>query len=302
MAVVFADPFSAPGRWYKGNLHTHTTESDGKLAPNEVIRRYREAGYDFLSLTDHNRVTVIDEPPGENFLLLLGVEMDAGRTDIGGIYHVVGFGLTHADKVPRYLAVPKALAWIEEHGGEALIAHPYWSALVASDLVRQPEGHLGIEVFNTGCLDLGRAYSSVHWDDVLSRGLRFWGFAVDDAHHAVKDRLPTDTARAWVMVKAPELTREAILESLRRGLFYASWGPTIEDIAIHDGEVSVRTSPVKEINFIAQSWFGAGHFPMEAPALTNATYRLTGEERYLRVECRDAEGRWAWSNPIYFAE
>jgi histidinol phosphatase-like PHP family hydrolase len=47
------EAFAAPGRFYKGNLHTHSTRSDGKLAPEEVCRRYRERGYDFLCLSDH---------------------------------------------------------------------------------------------------------------------------------------------------------------------------------------------------------------------------------------------------------
>ncbi len=40
-------------KWYKGNLHTHSTNSDGRLSPEEVIRLYREEDYDFLALTDH---------------------------------------------------------------------------------------------------------------------------------------------------------------------------------------------------------------------------------------------------------
>ncbi len=46
-------PFDQPGRFWKGNLHTHSTASDGEHSPAEVCRRYRDAGYDFLALTDH---------------------------------------------------------------------------------------------------------------------------------------------------------------------------------------------------------------------------------------------------------
>ena len=41
------------GNWYKGNLHMHTTVSDGALDPVEAINIYREAGYDFIAITDH---------------------------------------------------------------------------------------------------------------------------------------------------------------------------------------------------------------------------------------------------------
>ena len=43
------------GLWLRGNLHTHTTVSDGKLTPEECIRLYKEKGYDFLCITDHHK-------------------------------------------------------------------------------------------------------------------------------------------------------------------------------------------------------------------------------------------------------
>lgn len=45
---------SAPARWYKGNLHMHTFWSDGKAFPEEAIELYKKAGYNFISLSDHN--------------------------------------------------------------------------------------------------------------------------------------------------------------------------------------------------------------------------------------------------------
>ena len=59
-------------KWYKGNLHTHSTNSDGRLSPEEVIRLYREEDYDFLALTDHWFMG--EERQEENFLLLSGAE------------------------------------------------------------------------------------------------------------------------------------------------------------------------------------------------------------------------------------
>ncbi len=52
--MTLRDPaFTAPGQFWRGNLHTHSTRSDGILSPEEVCRRYRDEGYDFLALTDH---------------------------------------------------------------------------------------------------------------------------------------------------------------------------------------------------------------------------------------------------------
>ena len=44
---------SKGNKWYKGNLHTHTTSSDGAVSPGEAIKLYNGLGYDFVALTDH---------------------------------------------------------------------------------------------------------------------------------------------------------------------------------------------------------------------------------------------------------
>jgi hypothetical protein len=298
--MEFADPFAAPGQWYKGNLHTHTTESDGRLSPEEVVRRYREEGYDFLALTDHGKVTQVEGGSDDGFLLLLGTELDGDRGEVAESVHVVGVGLSEVAEAPPRPLVPEAIAWTKEHGGEALIAHPYWSGLIAADMLRW-DGYLGVEVFNTGChYEIAKGYSTVHWDDLLGRGRRAWGFAVDDSHHRSSEDRPADTAKAWTMVKATALTREAILGSLRDGLFYSSWGPEIREVKVTEGVVTARTSPVKEISFVAQRWAGESFTAPAGSTLTEAALRLSGREEYVRVECRDAEGRWAWGNPIYF--
>ena len=65
----------------KGNLHAHTTLSDGRFSIEEVIARYRERGYDFLAITDHDDRIPNDYwfriPAGDDRMLILpGVELD----------------------------------------------------------------------------------------------------------------------------------------------------------------------------------------------------------------------------------
>ncbi len=285
------NPFTAPGHWYKGNLHTHTTESDGAYRPEEAIRLFQDAGYDFLSITDHGKVTIPDQS-AHGILMLLGIELAGDRSDLGESYHILGFGLTESGEPPRDITVAGAIEWIRAHEGEAVIAHPYWSGLVASDLMKWT-GMLGVEVFNRTChVLLGKGLSSVQWDDLLARRVRAWGFAVDDCHGR------DDAALAWVMVKAPELSRHAIMASLRDGLFYSSCGPEFRHLDLTNGVLTVHTSPVVEINFIGTAWRGDHCVAGPGFPLTEARYTLTGDESYLRVECRDALGRWAWTNPI----
>jgi len=60
MRRYFVNPFREEGRWFKGNVHTHSTASDGTRTPEQLVKIYREAGYDFLSITDHSVVTDVE--------------------------------------------------------------------------------------------------------------------------------------------------------------------------------------------------------------------------------------------------
>src|SRR5687767_12817135 len=67
-------------RWYKGNTHTHTLNSDGDSTPDQVVRWYREHGYQFLVLTDHNFLTSVAglnalHGADEQFLVIKGEEV-----------------------------------------------------------------------------------------------------------------------------------------------------------------------------------------------------------------------------------
>ena len=53
--------FKNNGNWYKGNLHSHTTVSDGKMTPEQSVEVYKEHGYNFLALSEHE-MCIRDRP------------------------------------------------------------------------------------------------------------------------------------------------------------------------------------------------------------------------------------------------
>ena len=60
LATLLAAPLAAAQekpRWYKGNTHTHTINTDGDSSPIDVVRFYRDQGYNFLVLSDHDSIT-----------------------------------------------------------------------------------------------------------------------------------------------------------------------------------------------------------------------------------------------------
>ncbi|MBI4769252.1 MAG: PHP domain-containing protein [Chloroflexi bacterium] len=103
------NPFAAPGQWYRGNLHTHTTESDGARAPEAALAWYAAHGYDFVSITNHDRITRAAVPDG-SLLTLPGAELSLGRIRQGASLHCVAVGLA-AQTVPDRVPGPAA-GWV----------------------------------------------------------------------------------------------------------------------------------------------------------------------------------------------
>ena len=62
------------GMYYKGNLHSHSTISDGKMSIDEMVKSYQEKGYNFLMISDHNINTSFREFDNESFITIDGFE------------------------------------------------------------------------------------------------------------------------------------------------------------------------------------------------------------------------------------
>jgi len=191
--------------------------------------------------------------------------------------------------------------YLKDVGALVLLCHPYWSSLTVDDVMRI-EGYDGLEIFNTSCFySIAKGHSTVHWDGLLARGRRAWGFAVDDAHWHFNDHRPNDACGAWIMVKSKSLSVEDIKEAINAGLFYSSNGPTIDYIGMDDREIIVSAGRSRIINFITDSYKGESFTAPPGKTLEGAHYSIQGTEKYVRIECMDAEGRFAWSNPFFLA-
>ena len=285
------NPFQSAGQWFKGALHTHTTESDGKTSPSDLARAYRELGFHFLVFTDHGKVTTLNEP-SDDFLTLGGIEIGLATGDPDKYWHLIGVGtdgVTRAD----FDSPVRMHEYLRSRAAFCILAHPYWSQLTGKDLTLL-EGLASVEVWNTGCeLEIGRGFAEYQWDYCLSAGRRTTGVAVDDCHSR------RDVGAGWVMVKAAELSADAITDALSRGRFYSSCGPEIHDVRLLEDGLEVITSPCRVISFIADAQKGARVLGETDSEITSAAYLFRGGERYVRVACVDAHRRKAWSNPFY---
>ncbi len=303
--------FDSPGRFYKGNLHTHSNLSDGVLDPEEVCRRYREQGYDFLALTDHF-VGKFDYPITDTvsfrtneFTTILGAELHSGAMSNGELWHILAVGLP-ADFAPSHTPEFRPVEG-QESGAEiakrargagayVAIAHPHWSVLTEADFESITAAH-AVEIYNTGCdRDCDRGYGFYALEKLLNNGKRLSLCATDDAHFETDDAFG-----GWVMVKAQANQPEALLEALKAGHYYASQGPDFDAITFGSDSVTVRCSPVSTV--IVQS-AGIRTATDHGDGICETTVDLgrTKGSPWLRVTLIDADGKRAWSQPYWLGE
>jgi hypothetical protein len=303
-------PFTSEGTWLRCALHAHTTNSDGELGPDMLVRHYDWAGYDVLATTDHWIRTI--EASTKTLLVIPSTELNAVVGD-GEDVHVLALGVEADPVAPAdgFEPLPEVVRWINANGGLPYIAHTYWSGL-RTELWWDCDGLLGLEVWNTGCeLELGRGDSSLQWDEALELGRPLQGLATDDSHHP-----GYDSGFAWTWVRARERSREAVLDALRSGAFYGSTGPEILGVEVGDDEVAVQCSPAAAVTLYCGRWRGARAnagrlgYPNHSRVLARsdeglitsvALQRPWDGGAYGRVEVKAADGTTAWTNPLWTA-
>lgn len=280
--------------WYKGNLHTHTTNSDGALSPEEMVAKYKEKKYDFLSITDHDKLTPVKNFSQADMLVISGEEIEISK------YHILGIGINKFVDPVKTGNVQGVINEIIKQGGIFIVAHPYWSGLNITDL-KNIKNYIGIEIYNTSCdYSIGKGFSLSHWDDLLLAGYHPFGFFTDDAHWHFNDHRPNDACQSWIMVKAKKLNEKSLIESIKEGKFYSSNGPIIKNVEVRNNKVYVRSSPVKMINFIAPRGSGERFTAIRTETICEAEYKIKIADTYVRIECIDFKGKYAVSNPIVF--
>ena len=300
--------FTAPGRFWRGNLHTHSTRSDGVLAPQEVCRRYKAEGYDFLALTDHfigaYGYPIVDTLPFRDagFTTILGAEVHSGAMANGELWHILAVGLPPdfaPSNSPDFLPVadqetgPEIAARAVAAGAFVAIAHPQWSGLTLADARSITAAH-AVEIYNHGCAaGCDRPDGFAIADLLLSEGRHLTMIATDDAHFYEPDHFG-----GWVMVKSVENTPEALLAALKAGHFYSSQGPELRDVRLKGDKVVVECSAVSSVIAMGQ---GTGAKAVHGHSMTRAEVPLArlNNSPWIRVAVVDAAGKRAWSNPIW---
>ncbi len=276
------------GQWMRGNLHCHSTRSDGSRPPQGVIDDYARRGYDFLMLSDHD---VFSSPEcyaqwdAKGMVLINGNEVSAN-----------GVHVLHVD----------ADRWIEPHKrrqqvfeeinktkGFAIVAHPNWTSNFdhcPAERMLEWTGYLGVEVYN-GLVEWhqGSAYGDDKWDMALTEGKRIWGFANDDSHRGVHD-----IELGWNVVYTYEKSVKGLIDAMRAGRFFPSTGVTITDVKVEGDSITITTKDAHRIAAIQDS--GKRFACVDASTMT---VKVPEGVSYVRFECFGVGERMAWTQPFF---
>jgi len=299
----------------RGNIHTHTARSDGRQSPREVAEWYRDHGYQFLAITDHD--VLVDpaelsdvERPG--FVLLPGEEITSTAREKPVhlqalcIDHLIASG--HYDTPLQALAT--GIAAVHAQNGFVVVNHPNFSwAFGVADLTPLP-GPYALEiwsghpaVYSAG--DATRPSHEAMWDELLTRGRRVTAVAVDDEHTLVPtdgggDALP---GQAWIWTFG-ELGREPVCDALRSGRLYASSGVVFRRLRVEPDRFTVWVdNPGDTVVFVASAAQVLAIVTSDALAHDDdgfaASYTLRGGEAYVRALARAPDGSAAWTQAYY---
>lgn len=322
--IVFID---STEKQLKGNIHMHTTRSDGKLSPEEAIGKYRDAGYDFVMMSDHEIYWDSDAYDTDDFLVLGGTEtsilmnkqynwpLNHYRRDLDNTrnqhtymhYNCIkdyaiedkGQYFKHDEHVPQ-MTDRGIDSWNEqvnimrERGNIVILNHPHWSRL-APEMMLASQNITAFEVWNSGDVNVCGGHTDEEiWDYCLTRGKKMLAVAADDSH-----KYTIDFHAGFTMVHCTEFSKAAICRAFKEGKFYASCGPIVHDMRIEDGILKMQFSPVRHVKVVGYDPNGFNKLYEDGQLFDSLEWEINTNMLYFRVELIDENGNKAWMQPIF---
>ena len=290
MTASIRNPYSdiTGGIWLEGNLHSHTTNSDGERSLQEVIDFYAELGHGFLMISDHDTFTSDTEYAGidsRGMVLIPGNEITANGPHL---LHVGAGGL-----IEPFADRQKIIDDINADSGFAVFNHPNWLRdfnHCPQDLLERSTGYIGLEIYNgVICRLPGSPYATDRWDMLLGNGRKLWGFSNDDSHKAAGD-----SGLGWNTVYTREKSAGGVVEALRSGRFYGSTGVTIKRINVDGLRIEIETENAERI--VALRDFGARFATNDGVSIS---VEAPPDATYVRFECWGAGESFAWTQPVF---
>jgi len=298
--------FKTDKNLYKANLHSHTTVSDGIWTPEETKEMYKSQGYSVVAFTDHDVIVNHSYLNDESFLAINSCELAVNQNldeipwEKQKTYH---FNLYSKD--PEISLSPPLMemdyydinainGYIKERTEEGFLVcynHPYWSMQTYEDYSKL-KGCFAMEIYNNGCevTDGYYGYNPQVYDEMLRCGNKLYCFSADDNH------CNEGAFGGYTMIGSNSLTYSDIMDSLVRGDFYSTQGPEIYEISLQDDRLKIKCSDVCLIIVYTDSRYC---HKIKGNDLNEAEFFLKGNEKYIRIMCRDKNHKDANSNAYW---
>lgn len=321
LAQPTPDPAAPASQWFKGNTHCHAKTwlpiPHGDSTPQRMLGWYKEHGYQFVCLSDHNHTgrerraaDLIDagfvcitgseittdtrimplyerRHPGAPTRVLhttaLGIDAARWDTDVWKAFDETS---SVADILRRHRAATEAA------GGVTILNHPNFREPVTADEVIAAGVHL-FEVYNAyphsrNFGDGQRPSTDALWDAVLSRGHRLYGVASDDAHHTKRwnrwlteeTGIRAEPGGGFIMVRARSLDVQSIMSAIAAGEFYASSGVHLATLEVDADRYALSVDAAATAAEVANDW-------VWDPAVPAAP----GEQPGIRIELVSQNGQ-----------
>lgn len=324
-------------KFYKANLHCHTTLSDGSATPDQIKEEYKSRGYSVVAFTDHEHIVDNSHLTDESFLAITGSELGVPEHNRGWqnqkdkqynrtihlcIYSfdphnvVTPYSCRERDKfgpeevrdsstydnqrekrVYSTEGVNDLIRYVHENGFLISLNHPSWSLISAKDYLEY-KGLDFIEIYNTDCVKMGHPKDEKVFDDMLKNGIKIFCTATDDNHNRRGFTHPhSDSFGGWVMINAESLDYQTIMDALKCGNFYASEGPEIYSLTQEGDTITIKTSPVKRIFKQSDGRHAASKIAEEGEYITEAFFKLNEHSGLFRIRIEDEFGRCAYTQP-----
>ncbi len=322
------------GKFYKANLHSHSTISDGKWSPEQMKENYKAQGYSIVAYTDHQVFVTHNDLTDENFVALNGYEVDVSEdTPLGvgtktchfclialdkdrtvqKIYHDSKYIDSNADKVEldkncnpierKYDSefISSLMEQARADGFFVTYNHPVWSQESKGEYLKYHGMH-AVEIVNYSSYVTGHdERNSILYDNMLHNGQNVYCVAADDNHNWFSIENPrSDSFGGFTMIKAEKLEYGAITKALTDGHFYASEGPEIYELYYdtEDCMFHIHTSEaVRIVRTMGQRFNTVCTPTKKGETITQATLGLgRTNDGYVRFIVRDKEGKEAYTH------
>lgn len=320
-------------KYYKANLHTHSTNSDGRLTPLQIKELYKSNGYSIVALTDHEHVIDNSYLDDEDFMTITSCEI-AIREFWGKprpkswshmrLVHLNFYALDQHNAVTpcynpsydhfsnpeiehliKYDGIyerdisPEGINDIIRRANDAgfIVAynHPAWSLENSSHALNY-DGFFAIEVYNHSSFLLGMPEYTINmFDDMLRAEKNIYCTMCDDAHCLADFDSPDfDALGGWVMINADRLEYSHIMDMLQKGNFYASNGPEIYSLVIDGDKVKIKCSDAVQIAYNNQGKKPKSVNAKKGETVNEAEFEIDYvDDIWFRITVRDKYGKVA---------